>query len=556
MAGMTADQRRRWAVLAALLLGALAALLGPASPASAHAVLQRTTPAAQSVVQAAPTEVTLTFTEGVRPITDRVLIIGPDGSRVGGEPTADGSSIFIPLTGDQRGTYLVSYRVISADSHPVSGAFTFSVGAASAVPSLTDAGDKSDPVVTNAIPVAKFIGYVGLVLVIGPVLVLLFLWPDRLRRRVPARVVRTGLGLIAFSTLAALYLQAPYTGGGGILSGGGLGDVIASSFGTALLVRLGLLVAIAIMLRPILAESGDGGRSGDGTVDLIVLGTLGAATVLTWPLTGHPSASPVAAVSVVVDAIHLISMAVWIGGLVMLLGFLLRQASARELGAILPIWSRWAALAVSALLLAGVVNALIEIGTPAALTGTTYGRFIIAKTVLFLAVIGVAAYSRSLVRKHVVAEQPGRMRIAIWAEVAITVVVLGLSSVLVQQTPARTEAENSDVSDSGYYSVLVDSPLYTLQVELDPATTGNNSMHLYAYQPGTTNPLAVEEWTSTTALPAAGVEPIDLPMLRFSPNHAITDFQLPAAGSWEFTFTLRTSEIDQATVTVTVDVSS
>ncbi|MFI5840160.1 copper resistance CopC/CopD family protein [Catenuloplanes sp. NPDC051500] len=552
MAGMTADQRRRWAVLAALLLGALAALLGPASPASAHAVLQRTTPAAQSVIQAAPTEVTLTFSEGVRPVTDRVLIIGPDGSRVGGEPTGDGSSIFIPLNGDQRGTYLVSYRVISADSHPVSGAFTFSVGAASAVPSLTDAGDKSDPVVTNAIPVAKFIGYAGLVLVIGPVLVLLFLWPARLSRRVPAIVVRTGLGLIAFSTLAALYLQVPYTGGGGIFSGfSGLGDVVASSFGIALLVRLGLLVAIAIMLRPVLA-----GRGGDGPVDLIVLGTLAAAAVITWPLTGHPSASPVAAVSVVVDAIHLISMAVWIGGLVMLLGFLLRQASARELGAILPIWSRWAALAVSALLLAGVVNALIEIGTLDALTGTTYGRFIMAKTALFAAVIGVAAYSRSLVRKHVVAEQPGRMRIALWAEIAITVVVLGVSSVLVQQTPARTEAENSDVEDSGYYSVLVDSPLYTLQVELDPAATGNNSMHLYAYQPGTTNPLAVEEWTTTTALPAAGVEPIDLPMLRFSPNHAISDFQLPATGSWEFTFTLRTSEIDQATVTVTVDVSS
>ncbi|MDQ0366543.1 copper transport protein [Catenuloplanes indicus] len=553
---MTAERRRRWAVLAALVLGALTVFVGPASPASAHAVLQRTTPAAQSVVQTAPGDVKLTFSEGVSPVTGKIQVIAPNGDRVGGDARAEGSTLIIPVTADQRGTYLVSYRVISADSHPVSGAFTFSVGATSAVPALGEDGDDTDPVVKNTIPVVKFIGYAGLVLIVGPVLVLLFLWPARLSRRVPARLVRTGLGLVAFSTLGALYLQAPYTSGGNILDAGGLGDVVASSFGTALLVRLGLLIAIAIMLRPILATRGDGGRTGENMVDLIVLAALGTAAIFTWPLTGHPSASPVAAVSVVVDAIHLISMAVWLGGLVMLVGFLLRQASERELGAILPIWSRWAALAVSALLLAGVVNALIEIGTPAALTGTTYGRFIIAKTVLFAAVIGVAAYSRSLVRKRVTAENPGRIRTAVWAELAITVVVLGVTSVLVQQTPARTESENAVLADEGYFSVLVDSQLYTLQVELDPAKVGSNSMHLYAYEPGTTNLLKAEEWTTTAALPAAGIEPIDVPMLRVADNHAISEFQLPAAGAWEFKFTLRTTEIDQATVTVTIDVAS
>ncbi|MDR7322267.1 copper transport protein [Catenuloplanes niger] len=553
---MTAERRRRWAVLAALVLGALAVFVGPASPASAHAVLQRTTPATQSVVQTAPGDVKLTFSEGVSPVSGKIQVIAPNGDRVGGDPRAEGSTLIIPITADQRGTYLVSYRVISADSHPVSGAFTFSVGATSAVPALTDDGDETDPVVKNTIPVVKFLGYAGLVLVVGPVLVLLFLWPARLSRRVPARLVRAGLGLVAFSTLAALYLQAPYTSGGNILDAGGLGDVVASAFGTALLVRLGLLAAIAIMLRPILAERGDGGRSGENMVDLIVLAALGTAAVFTWPLTGHPSASPVAAVSVVVDAVHLVSMAVWLGGLVMLVGFLLRQASERELGAILPIWSRWAALAVSALLLAGVVNALIEIGTPAALTGTTYGRFILAKTALFAAVVGIAAYSRSLVRKRVTTENPGRIRTAVWAELAITVVVLGLTSVLVQQTPARTESENAALTDQGYFSVLVDSPLYTLQVELDPAKVGSNSMHLYAYEPGTTNLLKAEEWTTTAALPAAGIEPIDVPMLRVADNHAISEFQLPAAGTWEFKFTLRTTEIDQATVTVTVDVAS
>ena len=101
--------------------------------------------------------------------------------------------------------------------------------------------------------------------------------------------------------------------------------------------------------------------------------------------------------SVVVDAIHLSSMAVWLGGLVMLVSFLLPQANERELGAILPIWSRWAATAVSALMLAGVVQALIEVASFSGLVTSTYGRLILVKAGLAAAAIGVAAYSRKLV---------------------------------------------------------------------------------------------------------------------------------------------------------------
>ena len=106
---------------------------------------------------------------------------------------------------------------------------------------------------------------------------------------------------------------------------------------------------------------------------------LGVAALATWPLTGHPTASPVAGVSVVVDAVHLSSMAVWLGGLVMLVAFLLPQANERELGAILPIWSRWAATAVAALVLAGVVQALIEVASFSGLFTSTYGQLILVK---------------------------------------------------------------------------------------------------------------------------------------------------------------------------------
>ncbi|MFD2764430.1 copper resistance CopC/CopD family protein [Micromonospora eburnea] len=547
-----ADRRwaARWGTVAGLLVTLVALLLAPATPASAHAVLASTSPTASAVVPNAPAEVVLTFSEGVRKVPDKIRVIAPDGSRADrGEPTFNGTVVTIPVdSSGARGTYLVSYRVISADSHPVSGAFTYSVGAPSTPPTDSGTDNRANPVVENAVKVVKYAGYLGLLLLVGPALVLAALWPRRLSRRGPARLAWSGLGLLVFATLAELWLQVPYTAGGSLfdVTGSGLGDVLGSAYGTAHLVRLGLLAASAFLLRPLLA--GPIGRT-----DGIILAVLGGAALFTWPLAGHPAASPAPAVSVVVDAVHLGSMAVWLGGLVMLAAFLLRRADERELDAILPIWSRWATLAVAALLLAGTVQALIEVATPAALVDTTYGRLLLAKIGMFALVIGVAAYSRALVRRRTAAGRPGSMRRAVVAELAITAVVLGVTANLVQTTPARTAVANVAGESAGYFSSTLTSPLYSLQVELDPAARGNNSIHLYAYTPDN-RPQPVKEWKATAALPSAGIEPIQIPLLGLTDNHAYGEISLPASGEWQLRFTLRTSDIDQATVTATVPI--
>ena len=611
-----------------LLLVALALLLGPAGSASAHAVLVSSSPVADAVLPSAPTEVVLTFSEGVRQVPGKIRVLGPDGARVDrGEPTFNGPVVTIPLDpSGPRGTYLVSYRVISADSHPVAGGYTYSVGAPSTPPSDTGE-DAADPLVDVAVRVFKYVGYAGLVLLIGPVMVLSLLWPRRLSQRGPARLIWTGVGLIVVSTVGGIWLQVPYTTGGGAfaVSGNALGDVLGSTLGAAHLVRLGILAAAAILLRPLLT-----GRAGKS--DQILLAVLGVAGLGTWPIAGHPAASPVPAVSVVVDAVHLAGMAVWLGGLVMLGGFLLRRANDRELGAILPVWSRWATAAVSALLLAGTVQALIEVSTPTALVSTTYGRLIIAKIVLFGLVIAVAAYSRQLVRRHALAGQlgqpsgldepggldesgasgqpggldepgvpgqpggldesgasgqpgeldqpgrsdrsgragepdqpagsdpsgqsgrPGRMRRAVWAELGITAVVLALSATLVQTAPARTAAADAGAGGPGYFSATLTSSIYSLQVEVDPAETGSNSVHLYAYTPDN-KPLPVVEWRATAALPDRGLEPIEIPLLPLYDNHATGEISLPTPGNWQLRFTVRISDIDQATVTSTVPIT-
>ncbi|MBV1853963.1 copper resistance CopC/CopD family protein [Catellatospora tritici] len=538
-------------VRALLALAAFALLvLLPGSPAYAHAALLRTNPPAGSVVPQAPAEVQLTFSEPVTPVTDKIRIIGPDGKRADeGTPTVNGNVLRIGLRDKALpGTYLVSFRVISADSHPVPGGFTFSVGAPSATPT-TEVVDEVDTTIQTLIAIAKVIGYVGLILIVGPVLVLALLWPARLDRRGPRRLVWTGFGLVAFATLAGLYLQAPYTTGSSLFGAttGDLGDVLGSQLGIAFLVRLACLAVAAILVRPLLV-----GR--DGPVDRVLLLIVAGIAALTWPLAGHPAASPVPPVSVAVDALHLAGAAVWLGGLLMLVAYLLRQADARELGAILPIWSRWAALAVSTLLLAGVVSGLIQVGTPLALVQTTYGRVLLVKVGLVV----IALVGAWLARRHVAngaADGPKPLRKVVAVELSIAVVVLGLTGALTQTTPARTAAETTQgVAQQQLYSATLTTSLYRLQVEIDPAKVGDNLVHLYAYTPAG-DPLPVVEWKATAALPSAGIEPITFTVLKLTDNHASGQVSLPTKGDWQLKFTLRTSDIDQASVTATVPIS-
>ncbi len=550
---MTVDRRRLLAALAGSLIGLFCVLLGPSGPASAHAALINSDPGNGTIVPDAPNKVTLTFSESVQLLAGKIQVLAPDGSRADqGQPTAAGTTVSVPLrTGIGRGTYLVSYRVISADSHPVSGSLTFSVGAASAPPTATGQDTNVDPVVRTLIPIGKWLGYVGLLLLVGPTLVLALLWPHRLSRGGPARLIWTGVGLIIGSTLLAIWLQVPYSIGTTLFDVrvGDLRDVLGSTFGAVMLVRLGVILAAALLLRPLLTGSG-----GESKTDLALLGVLGVAALATWPLTGHPTASPVAGVSVVVDAIHLAAMSVWLGGLVMLVVFLLRQASERELGAILPIWSRWAATAVAALILAGVVQALIEVSSLDGLVNSTYGQLLLVKVALVAGVLGMAFVSRRIVQRRAAEAEPRGLRRVVAAELVVTAVIIGVTSVLVQIPPPRTaEAAQTGTVNTTVTKTLRDNKM-ALQVDVFPAAVGNNSIHLYAYTLDN-KPLPVVEWSATAALPSKGIEPIEIPLLRLTDFHAVGDIALPQPGEWTFKFVARTTEIDQSTLTMTVPIS-
>jgi copper transport protein len=579
-----------------MLFAVLGVLFAPAAPASAHAAAVGSSPAPGSVVGASPSEITVTFSEPVSPVGGRVQVVAPDGELISGRASANGAVLRIPVRRAQRplGTYLISFRVISADSHPVGGAITFSVGAPSARPEAATVTGPH-PSVAAAVPTFKFLGYAGTTLIAGPALFLAFLWPRRRPRRGAVRAVRAGLALTAVATLGALGTQAQQGSGAALwqVSAGALSPVLTSEFGLLLAARLAILAALAVLLPPLLRGPGHaqaphpapmparelvpaGGPAmtlvstdapavipvpapapvaapaRGGRVRAPAVLVLALAGLATWPLTGHAVAAPMPAITVGAGVVHMAAMAVWLGGLLTLTGFLLRGTDRRVLGVILPAWSRWAALAVLWLAIAGAVQAVIQLGSPPALWQTGYGRLLLAK----LAVLAVVLAAAATARRFVVTARNGRnLRRTVGLEVAATAVILALSAVLVQVDPGRSAAARDGAVREEGLSQTLNSSLYTLQFNIYPVQLGEyNTVHAFLYTPEG-GPLPAEEWEISTRLLGQDLEAVRAPLLELNPeHHALGSVSFPLPGTYEVAFTIRVTDIDRATVKTTVTV--
>jgi copper transport protein len=532
---------------------ALIALLAPAAPAFAHAALLGSTPAPGSVIGSSPSEITVTFSERVTPVPGRVQVLAPDGERISGVPAAHGAVLRIPIRTAARplGTYLVSYRVISADGHPVGGGLMFSVGAPSARPPSVVSEGGVHRSVAVAVPAVRWLGYAGLALAVGPALFLALLWPRRASRRGPTRLGYAGIGLIAAATLAQIWLQVPAATGdpAWVAPPAALAGVLGSGYGMALTARLAVLALVAGLLPPVL-------RGRAGRLRSTALLALAIAGLTTWPLTGHAVASPLPPAAVAADVVHLAAMAVWLGGLVTLTVFLLRRTPPRVLGVLLPAWSRWAAIAVVWLVAGGVVQAVVHVGSVGALWQTGYGRLLLAKIGILAATLAAAAYARRLVHRFAVpATGPRRLRAAVGIEMAAAAVILGLSAALVQANPVRGGAADRPVTVDDGVSQTLTCPLYTLQFNIYPVQVGeNNTVHAFAYTPAGA-PLEVDQWRVSARLTGPGLEPVSVPLLGLVPrNHAAGAVTFPQAGTYDVRFTLRVGELDQASVTTSITV--
>jgi copper transport protein len=549
MAGEVADltphvalpRLRRLLALVALVSLVLIAF---ASPAGAHSALEETSPAAGDSLDAPPSEIRLVFTQSVDVDDGDVQVFDATADAVdaGDLQHPQGDVVILPLEPLDAGGYVVTWRAISADGHPIAGGFTFRVGDAAAVdPELVEellASQSSDATVGAVFGVVRGIVFGGLLLLVGAAAFIALFWPAGAAERRTRRLLWTGWWALFTGTLLGIGLQAADVAGLGIdaaFDPNVVADVLDTRFGEVWLARLVLLIPAAVLV-----DSLARGRVRSPWWRAFAAVT-GIGLLLTPALSGHADTGRWVRAAQVADVVHVGSAALWLGGLAVLL-FVALRTDAGE--AVASRFSDVALGAVVVVVVTGMFQSVRQIDSLDALE-TSYGRLLAVKVVLVAALIGVASISRTAVRQGA-----RSLRTLVAVEVAMAVVIVGVTAMLVDAVPSRYVQEAS--GGPFQQTKVVDDVL--VDVVLVPGVAGPNDIHVYVTNPagGLTSALEV---TGTLSLPSQGIEGIEVPFVVAGRNHwSSNDLDIPIAGAWELTVTVLLTEIDQIEATFTIPI--
>lgn len=524
------------------------------------------------------------FSESIDVSLAEVRLIGPGGANVDGvsrpaHPAGAPDTIAATLpSGLDNGTYTVTYRVTSADSHPVEGAFAFSVGTVTGGVAENGEPATAGTAVSLLYGVARWLAYAALALMVGTAFFAAVCWPGG--ETVPGirRILWAGWGILTGSTAASITLYGPSVAGGSPFDPALLGATVDSRIGIVLLVRLallGLLAAAMVRLRPFASYTPADLRRRGG----IVLGA-GVALVVTWSLANHSAAGSQVLLALPVDAIHLLAMAIWLGGLPVLLGVLLRSGDVAGMRTAIPLFSKIALGCVVALIVTGTYQAWREVGTPAAMFGTSYGTVLAVKVGMVAVLVVLGAFARGWVQRHYAFEiatvsdkrrarrgpekqEIGRFRRMVAVEVVVAAAVLGATASLVNAEPAAAElarireaaaipGRTGPVNTVLPFDAGGTGGAGRLAVLVTPGKVGRNEVHL-AVLDSRNRPKQVAELRAELGLPSRGIGPLPVDLQFIGGDHAIgTNAPITMPGNWELSVTVRTSEFDQAVVRVPV----
>jgi copper transport protein len=546
--------RRRPA--AAALAAAVICALAAAPAALAHAILQSSSPANGVVLKQSPSRVTLQFSEAVETAFGSVRVYDANAKRVDSGTTLHPkpSEVGVPVPKLDRGTYTVAWRVISADTHPVHGAFTFSVGAASGNPKDVAAqilaSEKTPRYVSLMFDVDRFVNFFLILFVVGGVAVIAFVVRDaalRVRRLIEL-VVAGAAALLVPASLFGLVLEGAEAGGysiGSAFRPSVLGSVLSTQFGQVWLARACVAAALAVVLLAL---------PWFRRVGLVLAALLGLGLAASPTAAGHAAAG--SAIEWIADGTHVLAAAIWTGGLALtgLALILARQDRWTLASRAVPRLSILAFGSVVFLLIAGTTSAYLEVRAWRGLWQTTYGGLILAKLGLILPLLALGAYNNRFAVPRLRAgiastvEQRRFLRF-IGLELALVVAIVGVTAVLVQQPPAK-----SAVARTGPFATETVVGPYGLNLVVDPARAGSNAIHLYLLDKGG-QPASADEVRLGASLPSAGIGPLRVRSVVAGPGHFVAPaVQLPIGGTWQLQVQIRKGDFDEWLKTVSVPI--
>jgi copper transport protein len=399
-------------------------------------------------------------------------------------------------------------------------------------------------------------------------------------------LIGAGWAALVVAGLAVLGLQGPYDGGFGLgraFDSAVVHTTLGTRLGTALAVRLVLLGLFGLGLALVLP------RVGQASIRLRAAATavgaaLAVAMAATWAVADHAGTGSQVALALPLDVVHVMAMSVWLGGLAVVVAALLRPAGA-DAAVLAPVVRRFSTIAaccLGALVASGAYQAWRQVGTLGALTGTTYGRLLLVKVLGVGLVIALGYLARVWIAHYLAAPAGGRtgpgaarpsavrpgvarsapvtadavairqLRRSTGLEVVLAAGVLAVTAMLVNAPPART-AFAAPVSTTATFDTGGPNGKGSVQIFVSPAKAGTDLVHIEVVAPSG-EPEVVPELTATLALPDRQLGPLPLSLSGGGTSHYYGNVTIPLAGQWKLAVTVRTDEIDEATVTVPVTI--
>ena len=538
--------------IARQLVAALAILVGVlalgTTAASAHATLESSTPADGQSVPTSPSELRITFSEAVTTISGGVSVLNADGKTVdvGNSEIVGGRTLVAPITETlSDGTYVATYRVLSADGHPVSGSLLFGVGEGaldrSAQPSSN--GDRLWEIIGG---ISRFIMYLAALVAAGVAFFLAFIHDHAEDRWRIVPFVRIGSILTLLSAIGIVMSQAALLtgkGAGAITDSNVLRDVLNQNLGWSLALLLIGLAAVHLstdLSKKVVSKS------------LALYG--GLAVTVSFAVWGHATELSPKAISLAADAIHATAAALWLGGLVGLVMVLSLRTpeTVRATAGIISRFSLMAFWSVIALTIAGLT--LTITGSDASLNSiltTTWGQLVLAKIGLTLIVVLIAAWNRRTLVPSLISPTENNGELAVrWAtllrtvraEAVLLVAVVALTAIVVNVPPARTAV----VAKTDRVDITQRVDTGNIQLSVDPAIVGPNTVAV-RYTDGTGQPINVANSMSIEfSQPSAGLEPITRLVPASEPGvFVIQGNELSIPGTWTITIAVRTGDFTE-----------
>lgn len=555
------------AICAAILIAVTASALPDA--AWAHAQLVGSSPARGETLPASPRLIELEFNEPVEAAFGALRLFDSDGRQVetesperpGGRPEAIAVR---PEAALPEGTYTLTFRVTSADSHTVSGGFVFSVGEGGAptrtVAELLEGQDESGTLTDVLFALARAIAYAALAAMLGALAFCVGVWrpasppgeADRHFFAAGRRIAVVGGLLLAFAAAAGVVFQGASAAGIPALealSTDVVGEVLDTRYGETALVRFAASLAFAVVA--LFAWRRGSSLSRPAAVLLALWGGVAAAS-FGWG--GHAGVASPVAVTVGAAFAHVVAMAAWFGGIGILLGVVPRitkllpaESRTALLADLVAHFSPLAIAAVAVLLISGIAQSLVHLSAIADLWQTGFGRAILAKALLLGGLTALGAYNRLRLRPRLCAAAaqgaaPGAagraLRAALRAEVALAVAVLAVSSVLVSMSPAS--------ADQDIFSESASAGPIEVELVFEPTAVGVQEVHAYLFDGVSGRQWdEIEEIRLTATETEREIGPLPIELRRAGPGHYLSGGRLIAVpGTWRLELDIRATEFD------------